>query len=159
MDFEQAKKVLQLTDVRIRKFGSIDTSTSREIHEAIFKFQPFQRLAIAYHAQEALTHLREQTVPLANSLEQLIATAINLNHAEFREFTQPAAGRSPLCWGSARSARACLTGSSCSAASSSWCCSCARRAASSRSSPQNIDRCADECGAARAFRKLAHTRS
>ena len=48
--------------------------------------------------------------------------------------------------GARRSARACLTGSSCSAASSSWCCSCARRAASSRSSPTNIDRCADECG-------------
>jgi hypothetical protein len=78
MDFEQAKKVLQLTDARIRKFGSVDASTSREIHEAIFKFQPFQRLVIAHHAQEALTHLREQTVPLANSLEQLIATAINL---------------------------------------------------------------------------------
>jgi hypothetical protein len=86
MDFEQAKKVLQLTDARIKKFGSIDASTSHEIHEAIFKFQPFQRLVIAHHAQEALTHLREQTVPIANSLEQLIATAINLNHAEFREF-------------------------------------------------------------------------
>ena len=24
MDFEQAKKVLQLTDARIRKFGSVD---------------------------------------------------------------------------------------------------------------------------------------
>ena len=47
MDFEQAKKVLQLTDTRIRKFGSIDISTSREIHEAIFRFQPFQRLVIA----------------------------------------------------------------------------------------------------------------
>ena len=68
MDFEQAKKVLQLTDARIKKFGSIDTSTSHEIHEAIFRFQPFQRLVIAHHAQEALTHLREQTVPLANSL-------------------------------------------------------------------------------------------
>ena len=89
MNFEQAKKVLQLTDARIRKFGSIDASTSHEIHDAIFKFQPFQRLVIAYHAQEALTHLREQTVPLANSLEQLIATAINLNHAEFREFAHP----------------------------------------------------------------------
>ena len=85
----QAKKVLQLTDARIRKFGSTDTSTSHEIHEAIFRFQPFQRLVIAHHAQEALTHLREQTVPLANSLEQLIATAINLNHAEFREFAHP----------------------------------------------------------------------
>jgi hypothetical protein len=40
MDFEQAKKVLQVTDARIRKFGSIDTSTSREIREAIFKLQP-----------------------------------------------------------------------------------------------------------------------
>jgi len=86
MDFEQAKKVLQLTDVSIKKFGYIDASTSHEIHDAIFKFQPFQRLVIAYHAQEALTHLREQTVPLANSLERLIATAINLNHAKFREF-------------------------------------------------------------------------
>jgi hypothetical protein len=86
MDFEQAKKILRLTDVRIRKFGSVDASMSRETHDAIFKFQPFQRLVIAYHAQEALTHLREQTVPLANSLEQQIATAINLNHAEFREY-------------------------------------------------------------------------
>ena len=44
MDFAQAKKVLQLTDARIRKFGSIDASTSREIHEAPFlKFRPFQR--------------------------------------------------------------------------------------------------------------------
>jgi hypothetical protein len=89
MDFEQAKKVLQLTETRIKKFGSIDTSTSHEIHEAIFRFQPFQRLVIAYHAQEALTHLREQTAPLESSLEQLIATAINLNHAEFREFAHP----------------------------------------------------------------------
>jgi hypothetical protein len=89
MHFEQAKKVLQLTETRIKKFGSIDTSTSHEIHEAIFRFQPFQRLVIAYHAQEALTHLREQTAPLESSLEQLIATAINLNHAEFREFAHP----------------------------------------------------------------------
>jgi hypothetical protein len=37
MHFEQAKKVLQLTDARIRKFGSTDTSTSHEIHEAISK--------------------------------------------------------------------------------------------------------------------------
>ena len=58
MHFEQAKKVLQLTETRIRKFGSTDTSTSHEIHEAIFRFQPFQRLVIAHHAQEALTHLR-----------------------------------------------------------------------------------------------------
>jgi hypothetical protein len=66
MHFEQAKKVLQLTDTRIRKFGSIDISTSREIHEAIFRFQAFQRLVIAHHAQEALTHLRDQTdLPLA----------------------------------------------------------------------------------------------
>jgi hypothetical protein len=89
IDFEQAKKVLELTDARIKKFGSVDASMSREIHEAIFKFQPFQRLVIAYHAQEILTLLREQTVPLANSLEQLIATAIKLNHAEFREFAHP----------------------------------------------------------------------
>ena len=89
MDFEQAKKVLQLTDARIRKFGSVNASASSEIYEAIYSFQPFQRLVIAYHAQEALTHLREQTAPLAASLEQLIATAINLNHAEFREFAQP----------------------------------------------------------------------
>ena len=27
MDFEQAKKVLQLTDARIRKFGFVDAST------------------------------------------------------------------------------------------------------------------------------------
>jgi hypothetical protein len=46
MDFEQAKKVLQLTDTRIRKFGSIDISTTREIHQAIFRFQPFQRLVL-----------------------------------------------------------------------------------------------------------------
>jgi hypothetical protein len=46
MHFEQAKKVLQLTDTRIRKFGSIDISTSREIHEAIFRFQAFQRLVM-----------------------------------------------------------------------------------------------------------------
>ena len=89
MDFEQAKKVLQVTEARIKKFGAIDASTSHELHDAIFNFQPFQRLVIAYYAQEALTHLREQTVPLANSLEQLIATAINLNHAEFREFAHP----------------------------------------------------------------------
>ena len=89
MDFEQAKKVLQLTETRIKKFGSIDTSTSDEIHKAIFRFQPFQQLVIAHHAQEALTRLRGQTVPLANVLEQLTATAINLNHAEFREFAEP----------------------------------------------------------------------
>ena len=89
MDFEQAKKVLQVTDARIRTFGSVDASMSREIHEAIFKFQPLQRLVIAYHAQETLTHLREQTVPLANSLEQLIATAIKLNHAEFQNLPIP----------------------------------------------------------------------
>jgi hypothetical protein len=83
------KKALQLTDARIRKFGSVDASTSSEIHRAIFKFPPFQRPVIAHHAQEALTHLRERTIPLANSLEQLIATAINLNHAEFREFSHP----------------------------------------------------------------------
>ena len=88
MDFAQAKKILQLTDARIRTFGTVDASTSNEIHDAIFKFQPFQRLVIAYHAQEAL-HLREQIVPLANSLEQLIATAIQLNHAEFREVAHP----------------------------------------------------------------------
>ncbi len=86
MDFEQAKKVLQLTETRIKKFGSIDTSTSDEVHTAIFRFQPFQRLVIAYYAQVALTRLREQTTPLENSLEQLIATAIKLNHAEFRDF-------------------------------------------------------------------------
>jgi hypothetical protein len=67
MDFEQAKKVLQLTETRIKKFGSIDTSTSDEIHKE-------------------LTGLREQTAPLENSLEQLIAIAIKLNHAEFRDF-------------------------------------------------------------------------
>ena len=47
MHFEQAKKVLQLIETRIKKFGSIDTSTTHEIHEAIFRFQPFQRLVIA----------------------------------------------------------------------------------------------------------------
>jgi hypothetical protein len=89
MDFEQAKKVLQLTDAKIKKFGSVDISTSDEIKTAIFRFQPFQRLVIAHHAQEALTRLKEQIVPLENSLEQLIATAIKLNHAEFREFAYP----------------------------------------------------------------------
>jgi hypothetical protein len=89
MDFEQAKKVLQLTESRIKKFGSIDASTSDEIQRAIFRFQPFQRLVIAHHAQEALSRLREQIAPLENSLEQLIATAIKLNHAEFREFADP----------------------------------------------------------------------
>ena len=44
MDFEQAKKVLQLTDAKIKKFGSVDASTSYQIHKAIFQFQPFQRL-------------------------------------------------------------------------------------------------------------------
>ena len=86
MDFEQAKKVLQLTDARIRKVGSVDRSMSYEIHKAIFKFQPFERLVIA---QEVLTRLKEQTGPIANSLEQLIATAINLNYAEFGEFAHP----------------------------------------------------------------------
>jgi hypothetical protein len=89
MDFEQAKKVLQLTETRIKEFGSIDTSTSDESQKAFFRFQPFQRLVVAHRAQKALTRLREQTVPLANSLEQLVATAINLNHAEFREFADP----------------------------------------------------------------------
>ena len=51
MDFEQAKKVLQLTESRIKKFGAIDTSTSDEIQRAIFRFQPFQRLVIAHHAK------------------------------------------------------------------------------------------------------------
>ena len=55
MDFEQAEKVLQLTDARIRKFGSVDISTSYEIHKAIFKFQSFQRLVIAHYSQEVLT--------------------------------------------------------------------------------------------------------
>ena len=89
MDFEQAKKVLQLTDARIRKVGSVDRSMSYEIHKAIFKFQPFERLVIAHHSQEVLTRLKEHTGPIANSLEQLIATAINLNYAEFGEFAHP----------------------------------------------------------------------
>ena len=89
MDFEQAKKVLQLTDARIKKFGSVNTSASHEIHKAIFKFEPFQRLVIAHYSQEALTHLKEQTVPVVNSLEQLLATAINLNYAEFGKFAAP----------------------------------------------------------------------
>jgi hypothetical protein len=72
-NFEQAKKVLQLTENRIKRFGAVDTSTSDEIQRAIFRFQPFQRLVIAHHAQEALTRLREQIAPLENSLEQLIA--------------------------------------------------------------------------------------
>jgi hypothetical protein len=84
----QLRLSLKLRSIRKSQLGaSIDASTSREIHEAIFKFRPFQRRVIAHHAQEALTHLREQT--LANSLEQLIGTAINLNHAEFREFAHP----------------------------------------------------------------------
>ena len=41
MDFEQAKKVLQLTDARIRKFGSIDPSTSHEFHEPFLDFSRF----------------------------------------------------------------------------------------------------------------------
>ena len=85
MHFEQAKKVLQLTDARIRKFGSTDTSTSHEIHEAIFFFFFF----FFFFKKKKKKKLREQTVPLANSLEQLIATAISLNHAEFREFAHP----------------------------------------------------------------------
>jgi hypothetical protein len=89
MNFEQAKKVLQLTESRIKKFGAIDTPTSDEIQRAIFRFQPFQRLVIAHHAQEALTRLREQIAPLEHSLEQMVATAIELNHAEFREFADP----------------------------------------------------------------------
>jgi hypothetical protein len=36
MDFEQAKKVLQVTEAMIKKFGSFDTSTSDEIQRAIF---------------------------------------------------------------------------------------------------------------------------
>ncbi len=93
MDFEQAKKVLQVTEAKIKKFGSFDTSTSDEIQRAVFRFQPFQRLVIANHAQEALTRLREQIAPLENSLEHLIATAIKLNHAEFREFADPPVDR------------------------------------------------------------------
>jgi hypothetical protein len=53
----------------------VNTSASYEIHKAIFKFEPFQRLVIAHYSQEAPTHLKEQTVPVVNSLEQLIATA------------------------------------------------------------------------------------
>ncbi len=52
----------------------------------------------------------------------------------------PAAGRSPICWRSARSARAFSTGCSCCAASSSWCSSSARRNASSRSWPTEHSR-------------------
>ena len=44
MHFEQAKRVLQLTESRIKKFGAVDTSTSDEIQKVIFRFQPFQRL-------------------------------------------------------------------------------------------------------------------
>jgi hypothetical protein len=89
LDFEKAREVVQLTDAKIRQFGYIDTATSHAIQKAIFKFQPFQRLVIAHQALEALTHLKEQTSPIANSLEQLIATAINLNHAEFGKFADP----------------------------------------------------------------------
>jgi hypothetical protein len=38
MDFEQAKKVLQLTEGRIKKFGAIDTSTSDEIQRDFSRF-------------------------------------------------------------------------------------------------------------------------
>jgi hypothetical protein len=86
MDFEQAKNVLRLTENRIKRFGSLDTSIGSELQSAIFKMPPLQRLAIAHHAQEALTRLREQTAPLEEILQQLIATPIKLNHAEFREF-------------------------------------------------------------------------
>jgi hypothetical protein len=48
---------------------------------------------IAHYSQEALTHLTEQTVPVVNSLEQLIATAINLNYAEFGKFAAPSIGQ------------------------------------------------------------------
>ncbi len=41
MDFEQAKKVLQLTETKIKKFGSIDTPTSDEIQKAILDFSRF----------------------------------------------------------------------------------------------------------------------
>lgn len=93
MDFEQVKEALQVSDARIRRFGSINTLTSYKINEAIFKFQPFQRLVIAHHSQEALTHLKEQTTPIANSLEQIIATAIKLNYAEFGQFAQGSIGK------------------------------------------------------------------
>ena len=90
MNFEQAKKVLlQLTDARIRKFGSIDASTSHEIHDAIFKFQPFQRPVIAYHPPRSSYPSERTNGPASHFLEQLIATAINLYHAEFREFAHP----------------------------------------------------------------------
>ena len=49
-DFEQAKQVLQLTDARIRKVGSVDRSMSYEIHKASSKFQPFERLVIAHRS-------------------------------------------------------------------------------------------------------------
>jgi hypothetical protein len=61
MDFEQVKKVLQLTDAKIKKFGSVDASTSYQIHKAIFQFQQFQRRVIAHHTQEVLTRLKKQT--------------------------------------------------------------------------------------------------
>ena len=89
MDFEKAKEVLERTDTRIKQFGSIDMATNHAIQKAIYKFQPFQRLVIAHQALEALTHLQEQTNPIANSLEQLIATAIKLNHAELAQFANP----------------------------------------------------------------------
>ncbi len=41
MDFEQTKKVLQLTETRIKKFGSIDTPTSDEIQKAFLNFSRF----------------------------------------------------------------------------------------------------------------------
>jgi hypothetical protein len=92
VDFEEAKAVLQLTDAKIQQFGYADAATDHAIQRAIYKYQPFQRLVIAHHAQEALAHLKEQTDPIANSLEQLIATAIRLNHAEFAQFAHQSHG-------------------------------------------------------------------
>jgi hypothetical protein len=57
--------------------------------EAMGSRHLFAIVVIAHHSQVALTHLKEQTIPIANSLEQLIATAINLNYAEFGKFAQP----------------------------------------------------------------------
>jgi hypothetical protein len=52
MDFEQAKKVLQLTDARIRKFGSVDAYGNQSQSRRVSRICPSQ------HGQ---TNLRAQT--------------------------------------------------------------------------------------------------
>ena len=41
MHFEQAKRVLQLTESRIKKFGAVDTSTSDEFKRPFLDFNRF----------------------------------------------------------------------------------------------------------------------